>query len=151
MPSKMHTLRSFVLAVLLATVLGTVLQTQFNLAMLEALGAPIPLAVRLHTSGLDLLGFSPTFGLLVLLGFSLALPVAALASRALPRTRGVMFALAGAVAILLALMLANALAPMPTLIGANRSVAGTLALMASGSAGALLFAVLGRRASLAQS
>lgn len=151
MPSKMHTLRSFVLAVLLATVLGTVLQTQFNLAMLQALGAPIPLAVRLHTSGLDLLGFSPTFGLLVLLGFSAALPVAALVSRALPRTRGVMFALAGAVAILLALMLANALAPMPTLIGANRSVAGTLALMASGSAGALLFAVLGRRATLARS
>ena len=45
----------------------------------------------------------------------------------------------------LALALANALAPMPTLIAADRSAIGTLGLMASGSAGALLFGLLGRR------
>ena len=41
--------------------------------------------------------------------------------------------------------LANALAPMPTLIAADRSLFGTLGLMACGSAGALLFGLLGRR------
>ena len=44
-----------------------------------------------------------------------------------------------------ALALANTLAPMPTLIAADRHPLGTLALMACGSAGALLFGLLGRR------
>lgn len=145
MPSKSRTLMYFLLAVLLASVLGTVLQTQFNLANLQALGAPMPMAVRLQTTGLDLLGFSPTFAVLVILGFVFALPAASLLSRHWPVARWAIFALAGALAVLVAMALVNALLPMPTLIGANRSLAGTLGLMACGSLGALLFAILGRR------
>jgi hypothetical protein len=145
MPSKSRTLLYFLLAVLLASVLGSVLQTQFNLANLQALGAPMPLTVRLQTTGLDLLGFSPTFALLVILGFLFALPTAHLLARSWPTGRWLLFALAGALAVWLALVLVNALLPMPTLIGANRSLSGTLGLMTCGSCGALLFAVLGRR------
>jgi hypothetical protein len=151
MQSKLPTLLYFLLAVLLATVMGTVLQTQFNLANLQALGAPMPLGVRVHTTCLDLLSFSPTFAVLVVLGFIFALPTANLLARNWPTGRWLLFALAGALAVWLAMALVNALLPMPTLIGANRSLAGTLALMASGSLGALLFAVLGRRSSPAQS
>ncbi|WP_296222067.1 hypothetical protein [Pseudomonas sp. UBA2684] len=145
MPSKSRPLLLFVLAVLVATVVGSIIQTQFNLAALQAIGAPMPLDVRLRTTGQDLLGFSPTLGLLVTLGFALAIPAAVWLSRPLPAARLAIFVVAGALAVLLAMMLANALAPMPTLIGANRSVAGTLGLMASGSLGALCFAVLSRR------
>ena len=67
-----------------------------------------------------------------------------------PAGRWLVFALAGALAVLAAMALANALLPMPTLIGANRSLAGTLGLMACGSLGALLFAVLARRSPPAQ-
>jgi hypothetical protein len=147
MPSKLRTLLYFLLAVLLASALGSVLQTQFNLANLQALGAPISLSVRLHTTGLDLLGFSPTFAVLVLLGFVFALPSASLLTRSWPGGRWLLFALAGALAVLAAMALANALLPMPTLIGANRTLAGTLGLMACGSLGALLFASLAQRAS----
>ena len=49
-----------------------------------------------------------------------------------------------------AMALANALLPMPTLIGANRSLAGTLGLMVCGSLGALLFARLAQRAPAVQ-
>lgn len=146
MPSKLRTLLYFLLAVLLASALGSVLQTQFNLANLQALGAPMSLSVRLHTTGLDLLGFSPTFAVLVLLGFVFALPSASLLTRSWPAGRWLLFALAGALAVLAAMALANALLPMPTLIGANRSLAGTLGLMACGSLGALLFASLAQRA-----
>lgn len=146
MPSKLRTLLYFLLAVLLASALGSVLQTQFNLANLQALGAPMSLSVRLHTTGLDLLGFSPTFAVLVLLGFVFALPSASLLTRSWPDGRWLLFALAGALAVLAAMALANALLPMPTLIGANRSLAGTLGLMACGSLGALLFASLAQRA-----
>lgn len=145
MPSKLRTLLYFFLAVLLASVMGTVLQTQFNLANLQALGAPMPLGVRVQTTCLDLLGFSPTFAILVLLGFVFALPAASLLARYRPALHGAIFALAGALAVLAAMALANALLPMPTLIGANRSLAGTLGLMACGSLGALLFALLRRR------
>ena len=147
MPSKLRTLLYFLLAVLLASALGSVLQTQFNLANLQALGAPMSLSVRLHTTGLDLLGFSPTLAVLVLLGFVFALPSASLLTRSWPAGRWLLFALAGALAVLAAMALANALLPMPTLIGANRSLAGTLGLMACGSLGALLFASLAQRAS----
>ncbi|SED23545.1 conserved membrane hypothetical protein [Pseudomonas sp. 8BK] len=151
MPSKLRTLLYFFLAVLLASVMGTVLQTQFNLANLQALGAPMPLGVRVQTTCLDLLGFSPTFAVLVILGFTFALPAASLLARVWPMGRWLLFILAGAIAVLAAMALANALLPMPTLIGANRSLAGTLGLMACGSLGALLFAVLVRRSSPAQS
>jgi hypothetical protein len=151
MSSKLPTLLYFLLAVLLATLMGAVLQTQFNLANLQALGAPMPLGVRVQTTCLDLLGFSPTFAVLVILGFIFALPAASRLTRVWPKGRWLLFALAGALAVLAAMALANALLPMPTLIGANRSLAGTLALMASGSLGALLFAVLARRSSPAQS
>ena len=151
MPSKLRTLLYFFLAVLLASVMGAVLQTQFNLANLQALGAPMPLGVRVQTTCLDLLGFSPTFAVLVILGFTFALPAASLLARVWPMGRWLLFILAGAIAVLAAMALANALLPMPTLIGANRSLAGTLGLMACGSLGALLFAVLVRRSSPAQS
>ncbi|MBU0900953.1 MAG: hypothetical protein KKH62_03230 [Gammaproteobacteria bacterium] len=150
MPSKSRTLLYFLFAVLLTSVLGAVLQTQFNLASLQALGAPVPLTVRLHTTGLDLLGFSPTFAVLVILGFICALPVASRFARAWPSGRWLVFALAGALAVWSALSLANALLPMPTLIAANRSLGGTAGLMACGSLGALLFALLWQRAAPAQ-
>jgi len=151
MPSKLRTLSYFFLAVLLASVMGTVLQTQFNLANLQALGAPMPLGVRVQTTCLDLLGFSPTFAVLVILGFIFALPAASWLERVWPTGRWLLFALAGALAVLAAMALANALLPMPTLIGANRSLAGTLGLMVCGSLGALLFALLARRVPPAQS
>ncbi len=151
MPSLSRVFLYVLFAVLLASTLGSVVQTQFNLANLQALGAPMSLAVRLHTTALDLLGFSPLFAVLVLLGFIVALPAATLLSRSWPVGRWLVFALAGAAAVWAAMSLANSLAPMPTLIGANRSLAGTLGLMACGSLGALLFAHLMRRAPAPQS
>lgn len=145
MSSQPRLLLAFVLAVLLASLLASILQTQANLAALQALGAPMPLEVRLGTTCLDLLGFAPTFALLAGFGFVFALPLAVWSARRLPPLRWAIFPLAGAVAIWLVLALANALAPMPTLIAADRSLIGTLGLMASGSAGALLFGLLGRR------
>ncbi|WP_339462549.1 hypothetical protein [Pseudomonas sp. EA_105y_Pfl2_R69] len=145
MSSKPRLLLAFVLAVLLTTLLASIFQTQSNLAALQALGAPMPLDVRLASTCLDLFGFGPTFVLLATFGFACALPLALWSARRLPSLRWVIFVLAGAAAIWTALALANALAPMPTLIAADRSLFGTLGLMACGSAGALLFGLLCRR------
>ncbi|QTS86988.1 hypothetical protein JLK41_02140 [Ectopseudomonas khazarica] len=138
-------LLAFALAVLLTSAFASIFQTQSNLAALQALGAPVPLDVRLGTTCLDLLGFAPTFALLAGLGFVVALPLSLWLARRLPSLRWAILVVAGATAIWLALALANTLAPMPTLIAADRHPLGTLALMACGSAGALLFGLLGRR------
>lgn len=143
MSSKPRLLLAFLVAVLLASLLASVFQTQTNLTALQALGAPMPMEVRLGTTCLDLLGFAPTFALLSTLGFIFALPLAAWFVRRLPALRWAIFVLAGALAIWCALALANALAPMPTLIAADRTSLGTLGLMACGSVGALLFGLLG--------
>lgn len=146
MSSKPRLLLAFILAVLLASLLASIFQTQTNLAALQALGAPMPMDVRLGTTCLDLLGFAPTFALLSTLGFIFALPLAAWCARRMPTLRWAIFLLAGAIAIWCALALANTLAPMPTLISADRSSLGTLGLMLCGSVGALLFGLLGQRA-----
>ncbi|WP_339489644.1 hypothetical protein [Pseudomonas sp. EL_65y_Pfl2_R95] len=146
MPNHSRVLLQFVLAVLVTTLVGSILQTQYNLAQLQALGAPMPIDVRVETTCLDVLGFSPIFAILVLLGFAAALPVAAWLSKKIPSARWLLFALAGGLAIFLGLTLANAALPMPTFIGANRSFVGTLGLMASGSVGALFFAIRCRTA-----
>ncbi|MGP0171550.1 hypothetical protein ACSVIJ_06650 [Pseudomonas sp. NCHU5208] len=146
MHSLPRLLYAFVLAVLLASSFASIFQTQSNLAALQALGAPVPFDVRLSTTGLDLLGFAPTFALLASAGFVIALPLALWLARRLRHLRWAIFLVAGASAIWLALALANALAPMPTLIAADREPLGTLGLMACGSAGALLFGQLAWRA-----
>ena len=84
MSSKPRLLLAFLLAVLLASLLASIFQTQANLAALQAIGAPVPLNVRLGTTALDLLGFTPTFILLSGLGFVFALPLAAWLARRMP-------------------------------------------------------------------
>lgn len=145
MSSKPRLLLAFLLAVLLASLLASIFQTQANLAALQAIGAPVPWDVRLGTTALDLLGFTPTFILLSALGYVFALPLAVWLARRMPLLRWLILVLAGAAAIWSALAVANSMAPMPTLIAADRSPFGTLGLMACGSAGALLFGLLGRR------
>ena len=145
MSSKPRLLLAFLLAVLLASLLASIFQTQANLAALQAIGAPVPWDVRLGTTALDLLGFTPTFILLSALGYVFALPLAVWLARRMPLLRWLILVLAGAAAIWSALAVANSVAPMPTLIAADRSPFGTLGLMACGSVGALLFGLLGRR------
>lgn len=140
MPQNTRLWLPFGLAVLVATLFGSIVQTQFNLAALQQLGASISPAVRLQTTAHDLLGFSPTLAALVIAAFIVALPLTAWAAPAGGVLRWLAFVLAGALAVWLALFAANAVAPMPTLIGANRSLSGTLALMLCGSLGGLVFA-----------
>ncbi len=124
---------AFVVAVLVAVALGAVIQTQYNLAALIQLGAEIPLAVRLRTTGEDLMGFSPIYAVLVVLALACSLPVAALVSRGLPQARGLVYALAALAGLIVAVLVVNHLAPMPTLIAATRVWHGLL-LMALGAA-----------------
>lgn len=127
--------RAFALlgAVLIAVVWGSVVQTQFNIASLQSIGADVSSVHRLRMTALDLIGFSPIYTIIVLLGMLCALPAAALLARRWPGHRSVLYALAGGAGIATAIRIVDIATPAPTLIAATRGIGGWL-LMSSGAA-----------------
>lgn len=132
---------AWIAASALAAAVGSILQTQFNLAAISAIGAPVPFAVRLQTTLQDLAGFAPTYAAVVAAGFLVAFFVAGWLVRRWPQRRNSLYMLAGAAAIISAILLMNAALPI-TGIGATRSLAGLIALGAAGAPGGRLFAAL---------
>lgn len=134
----------YLAALTLAVLWGSIVQTQFNLAALSALGAEIDLATRLSTTGRDLLGFTPVYAALIAGTLLVALPVAAGLTRLLPRFRLAWFFLAAGVGAVLTIRLVDAVVPMPTLIAATRGWAGLLTMIVGVAAAGVLFAMLSR-------
>lgn len=134
----------FVLSVLLATVLGSLVQTQLNLNELVQLGTPLTMEQRLHTTLRDLLGFTPIFGLMVAVTFIAALPAAAFLGRIFKPWRWLLFLLAGGIGIWVAFRLTDHVAPMPTFIAATRDTQGLLLMMVAVALGSGLFGRLTR-------
>jgi hypothetical protein len=133
-------LGALLLATVVAAVLATVAQTQFNLAEIVALGVEVPLALRLRTTGEDLLSFTRTMAPIALATLALALPVATWIARR-SGLRMLWCALAGGAGFYAAMALVDALAPMPTLIAATRGSAGMAAMALALAAGGAVFAL----------
>ena len=138
-------LSAFALAVAVTAVLGTAASTHFVLRGLAGLDVQLPLATRLLTYAQDVAGMAPTLAIVVAVGFGIAFPLAALAARRLPSWRLVGFPLAGAAALVAALLLMEAtLGMMP--VGGARTAAGLAAQGVAGAVGGCLFALAaGRR------
>lgn len=134
----------YVLAVVVATILGTLVQTQFNLAALSLIGTEVSLQTRLSTSFKDLLGFAPLFAAIVAVTLLLAMPAAHLLGRIFRPWRGVLFFIAGAVGIKVAFDIIDHFAPMPTFIAATRGIGGLAAMMIAVGIGSAVFARLTR-------
>jgi len=127
-----RTLGYFVIALILGSVLGSLIQTQFNLLSIQSLGADIGFGLRVQTSLQDLWNFGPVYALLFGLSFLLSQAAALALGRLTPRIGWPpLFALAAAVGLWVTFQLVNALAPMPTLIAATRSPFGLMAMLAS--------------------
>jgi len=141
---RLRAVLAYLVAVLLTTLVGSIVQTQFNLAALATLGAEIGTGLRLRTTLDDLLGFTPAWGGIVAIGLALALPVAAWLGRRRPAWRAALCALAGAAAVYTALWLMQ-LALGLSAVAAARSVGGLLALVLVGALGGWVFARLSAR------
>lgn len=126
--SLLRRLAAFVLAVVVASIWGSLFQTQHNLAQLGDLGAEIGVGLRLQTTLLDLVGFAPVYAAIVAATFLVAFLVAGLLSRLTPQVRHTLHALGAGIGLALAIRLVDALAPMPTLIAATRGMGGLLAM-----------------------
>ncbi|PXX91571.1 glucose sorbosone dehydrogenase [Marinobacter vulgaris] len=138
---------AFVVALIVGSVLGSLVQTQFNLQALESLGVDISMATRLETSALDLLSFAPLYAILFGVSFLFSLGIASLIVRLAGNAgRLWVYPIAAAVGLWVALRVVDALAPMPTLIAATRESGGLIAMLVTAAISGWLFAVLVSRA-----
>jgi len=143
MKTALNVILAYGAAVATTTILGTVVQTQFNLAALQSLGVSVPLGVRIETTWHDLLGFTPSFGPIVAAGFLVAFLLGALVLRWLSVPRDGLYALGGAIAIGTALVSMNVLFQI-TAVAAARGTFGFACLVLSGAVGGWIFATLSR-------
>ncbi|MGY6554972.1 MAG: hypothetical protein ACXIUM_10675 [Wenzhouxiangella sp.] len=134
----LKTLFGWSAAVVTTAVVGSVVQSQINLAAISALSQSISMSERLGTSLFDIRSFSPVLGALVALAFVLAWPVAGLVAKSRPERRRWLFPLAGFIAVLTALLLMNALLPV-AVIAAARTAVGVLALSLCGALGGWVY------------
>ena len=72
---------AFIVALIVGSVLGSLVQTQFNLQALEGLGVEISMATRLQTTVQDLLNFAPLYAILFGLSFLFSQGAASLVAR----------------------------------------------------------------------
>ncbi len=136
-------LAAFIAALVFGAVLGSLIQTQFNLLALQNLGVDISMGARLQTSLQDLVNFAPLYGVLFGVSFLLSQTTALLLGRLVGASwQAPVCALAAAVGLWVTFSVANALAPMPTLIAATRGSGGLLAMLAGAALSGWLFARL---------
>ncbi|WP_052629464.1 hypothetical protein [Pseudoxanthomonas suwonensis] len=137
---------SFLVAVLFAVVWGAVVQTQYNLQGLASLGVDVS-GVRWSTTARDVFsGFTPTYGGYVVAPALLVAFLAAgwISRRSAPLARALWFALAGLLAVWVAIPLVNWLAPVALLVGASRDAMCTFLMAVGGGVAGLLFAWMTR-------
>lgn len=120
------------MAWVLATAWGSVVQTRWNLQALVDVGVNIPASTGWLVIGQDLIGFAPVYGGILATGWLMALPVASVLVRWWPAGRSVLLACAAGAGMVAAVRVVDAVAPMPVFIDATRSLPGLLA-MATGA------------------
>lgn len=130
---------AFGLAVLGASLVASVMQTQFNLAALTALSVDIDMATRMQTIVHDLLHFGPIFALILLPTLVISFVIAWLCAKYFAGSERFWFVLGGGVGLALSFLLIDSLAPMPTLIAANRTALGFGLMSATGAFAGWIF------------
>ncbi len=125
-------LLAWLAAVIVVTLLGSMVQTQFNLARITALDVAVPWLVRIETTLFDLGHFAPIWAAIMALAMVIAMPVAGLIARRWREYRGLLYSLAGFVAVFVALTVVNAMLPV-TPVGAARTWPGLVSMALPGA------------------
>lgn len=133
------------LAWLLATAWGSVVQTQWNLQALVDLGVAIPMVERARATSQDLIGFAPVYAGILAAGWLPALAAASWLARRWPTWRSPLLACAAGAGMVAAVRAVDVAAPMPVFIDATRHLPGLLVMAAGATLGGLLYARLTAR------
>ena len=129
----------FVVAVAVAAVGSSFFSSHFVLRGLESLGVDVELADRFAMYAHDVVGMSLMAGAVAGTGLLIALSVAALIVRFLPRLRTLGYVLAGVAAMVVALMAMQSVLGMMPMAGA-RTWGGLAAQGVAGALGGYVFA-----------
>lgn len=144
-PSRTRRAGVLLLAWVLASAWGSVVQTRWNLQALVDVGVSIPASDWVRVIGQDLIGFAPVYGGILAVGWLIALPVASGLARWWPSARSVLLAWAAGVGMVAAVRAVDAVAPMPVFIDATRGLPGLLAMAAGAAIAGWLYARLSAR------
>ena len=129
---------SYVVAVLVTYLLGATAATQSVLASLEAMGVVVSVGERLSTTGKDLIGMFPTYGLIIAVALAIALPVATTIAKYLPGWRAFGLVAAGVVALTLPHILMRELLEISP-VASTRTIMGLLVQGLAGGLGGYAF------------
>ncbi len=140
----MRTVIAFILAIVVATLAGTIASTQDVIARLAELGAPVTLLDRFVMTAHDFVGMGPAYGAVIALAFLIAFTVAWLVIRVAPPLRLIGYVLAGAAAVAIALQAMIAVFGTVPIAGA-RDIYGFSAMVAGGALAGLAFALVSAR------
>jgi len=97
----------------------------------------------LQTIGNDLLTFAPFFALMVGIAFIVAFPIATQLSNRLNVNEAVLLPIAGVVGLSVAILAANWLSPVATLVPATRQATGFVTVALTGALGGVIHATMG--------
>lgn len=131
-------------AVLVAAALGSLVQSQFNMAAIAGLGVEVPVREWGRAAAHDLVHFGPFWAAVVGVALLFGFPVAAGLARFASGARHALYFLAGGVAVMCALVIMSALLPV-TLVAAARHATGMALMALGGAVGGLVFAQLSER------
>lgn len=145
--SKLKTVGAFLVAVVVAYVLGAIVSTQTILQNVVEMDVAVGWGDRLGATLHDLGGMAPTYLPIIAVGFLVAFPVTALIVRFLPNWRSIGYVLAGLVAVLAIHLVMQALLdmhPLPT----TRTLLGLLLQGAAGATGGYVFVRITRQSAI---
>lgn len=141
MKNKLTLVLHFAVAGVLCVISAILLHTQMVLAQLAQIGIEISFADRLYMSSQDLLGLSPTYGSIVLIGLGLAFVVTFYINKYTFVKSYYLYVLAGGLAVLTILMAMYPILNITLLAGA-RTPLGLMLQMFAGCVGGFCFAYL---------
>lgn len=142
MNSKSGVVLAFIVAVLLTTILGSIFQTQVNLAYMRDIGPPIEFAMRIGNTWHDLTHFALLYAVIAFITLLVALPLAEWIAHKVPGHRMVWLVLGAVIGLTVCLQVVDAVAPMPTFIAATRSIGGTLTMLLAAAIGAMVYVLM---------
>ncbi len=142
MNNVVKTTIAFIVAVLISGILGSIFQTQLNMAELKDFGPPISFNMRLNTTLADLQSFAPIYLAIILATFLVTFACAEFIARVSPGHRLLWLTFGAVVGLALAFQVIDFFAPMPTFIAATRGTGGTLIMLLAAAIGALAYTLM---------
>lgn len=139
MRSFFTSVRGWLAAVIVGTVFASVISTQRVIGALNDAGTSIELGDRFSMTGYDLIHFGTLYGLFILLAFLVAFLVGGILFRMTGFGRGVIYEVAGAVAMLVMLLLMQSVFFGVPIVGGARDGFGLALQMLAGGVGGYAF------------